>query len=228
MKKIFFSLALVSLMATFNSCKNQPESDKATVEPAKETAAPTQAATTGTAYKLNTATSKATWIGSKPVGKHNGTFDFKSGSIQTDGTNITGGDIIIDVASLKALDQDEKGNTKLAAHLTSPDFLDAAKYPTAIFVITSVAPYTAPANPAEKTVLQGATHNITGNLTIGAKTNSVTFPAKITMDATTLKSESLFNIDRSQWGISYGNDKSLGDKFISPTVTLGFNLEASK
>ncbi|MBK8442711.1 MAG: hypothetical protein IPL35_04510 [Sphingobacteriales bacterium] len=32
-----------------------------------------------------------------------------------------GGDIIIDVASLKALDQDE-GNTKLAAHLTSPDF----------------------------------------------------------------------------------------------------------
>ena len=37
-----------------------------------------------------------------------------------------------------------------------------------------------------------------------------------------------FNIDRTNWGLSYGNDKSLGDKYIRPEVNIGLNIVAGQ
>jgi hypothetical protein len=41
-----------------------------------------------------------------------------------------------------------------------------------------------------------------------------------------LKALANFDINRTLWGIRYGNDKSLGDKFISETVNVQLNLKA--
>jgi hypothetical protein len=48
------------------------------------------------------------------------------------------------------------------------------------------------------------------------------------MNGNSLIADADFNIDRTQWGIVYGNDKSLGDKFIRPEVNIKLHIEANK
>ncbi len=60
------------------------------------------------------------------------------------------------------------------------------------------------------------------------KSGNITFPARIDLDGNTLKAKGNFNIDRTQWKMNYGNDKTLGDKFISETVNIELDLEAKQ
>ena len=76
--------------------------------------------------------------------------------------NITGGNFVININSLKITDQDTSGVSKLTAHLLSPDFFDAAKFGTARFEITGVEAYDA---AKMQSLLPNATHLISGNLT---------------------------------------------------------------
>ena len=69
---------------------------------------------------------------------------------------------------------------------------------------------------------------ISGNLTLREQTKNVSFPAKVDVDANKVTAKADFDIDRRQWDITYGNDKSLGDKFISETVNIELRLEANK
>ena len=57
---------------------------------------------------------------------------------------------------------------------------------------------------------------------------NITFPARIDLDDNSLKAEANFDIDRTQWQINYGNDKTLGDKFISEKVNIELDLEARR
>lgn len=41
-----------------------------------------------------------------------------------------------------------------------------------------------------------------------------------------LEARANFDIDRRQWEMNYGNDKTLGDKFISETVNIELFLAA--
>ena len=116
--------------------------------------------------------------------------------------------------------------TKLKGHLLSPDFFDAEKFGTAKFEISSVEPYTAAAGAAS--VVEGANYTISGNLTLKDSTKNVSFPAAVTVSETEVTAKANFNIDRTQWGMSYGNDKSLKDKFISPEVNISLNIKAIK
>jgi polyisoprenoid-binding protein YceI len=74
----------------------------------------------------------------------------------------------------------------------------------------------------------GANYTVSGNLTMKDSTKNITFPAKITVADNSLTALANFNVDRTQWGIRYGNDKSLGDKFISETVNIQLNLKAAR
>ena len=40
------------------------------------------------------------------------------------------------------------------------------------------------------------------------------------------QAEADFNINRTDWGITYGNDQSLGDKFIKPEVNIKLNIKS--
>jgi polyisoprenoid-binding protein YceI len=207
------------------SCSETKTSDAAKTEAPKTAPAVDSSAAT---FKVDTAASIVTWVGKKLAGKHNGTFKISEGSLDVKGGNIVSGGFTININSMKAIDASPEDNGKLAGHLLSPDFFDAAKYPTAKFVITSVAPYSAPADTSKKVLLQGATHNITGNLTMKDQTKSVTFPAVVTMANGMVSANTLFTFDRTNWGMSYGADKSLKDKMIMADVELGINLMTKK
>jgi len=163
--------------------------------------------------------SSITFTGTKPVGTHTGVFKIQEGQLFADKNTITGGKFVIDMNSLQIQDNDTSYKAKLTGHLLSPDFFDVSKYPQARFEITGC------------TVLNGdstATHTIQGNLTMKDITKNVSFPAKLTFDDSTVTATANFIIDRTLWGVHYGNDKSLKDKFIYPEVKIALNLKGKR
>ena len=213
MKKAIFAVA--ALAAFITACNSAPEADAATTTEKQEAAA-----ATGASFAIDTTTSSVEWLGTKPVGQHNGSFKVANGNFTIAEGNIAAGSFTIDINSLNNFDlKAEEGKEKLEGHLKSADFFDVAKYPTAKFEITQVEPL---ANDST------ATHKISGNLTLKDSTKNVSFPAKVTLAENNVKASANFNIDRTQWGMYYGNDQSLGDKFIRPEVNIKLNITATK
>ncbi len=221
MKKTILSIAVISAM--FASCQDAPKADTATATDAQAAAQTTGAVE----YAADLAQSKVEFVGTKPVGKHHGTIAIQTGTLAIEGDAIKGGNFVIDMNTLAADDQDAEGNAKLTGHLKAADFFDVATHATAAFEITNV---TAGIDTAtiKEVILADATHTITGNLTLKGVSKSISFPAKVTMSEGAVTADANFNIDRTQWNLSYGNDKSLGDKFINPIVNIGLHLVAAK
>lgn len=217
MKNLLFPIVAGTLLIA--SCQDAPEADTAEAGDAQQVE---QAA--GTTYTADVTQSKVEWIGTKPVGQHHGTFALQNGTLIVSENALKGGTFTIDVKSITPDDQDAEYNAKLQGHLLSADFFDAEKHPTGTFEITSV---TEGVQNAETLVMKDATHTITGNLTLKGITKSITFPAKVAMTESSVTADANFNIDRTQWEIIYGNDQSLGDKFIRPEVNLQVHLVAS-
>lgn len=203
------------------SCNHTGEGDKAVVTEQK-TAAQAQ----GEQYNADIAASKVRFTGNGVGKAHSGTFKLQSGNVFVASNQLTGGSFVVDINSLEL---DEKGgmyDAKLHPHLLSTDFLDAQKYGTAKFEITSVSPYKA--DNKDGSVVEGANYTVSGNLTMKDVTKNVTFPARVDIDDNMVKAKAKFDIDRTQWHIIYGNDKSLGDKFISETVNIDLDIQAKK
>ena len=116
-------------------------------------------------YQITPQNSKIEFVGSKVTGKHNGSFQDFSGQIdytgnpETSRVNIT----------IKA-DSITTDTPDLTKHLKTADFFDVAKFPEATFVSTAI----------KAGGENGATHTVTGNLTMHGVTKAVTFPATIT------------------------------------------------
>lgn len=214
-------LALTALLL-FSACSDAPKGDQVKIGSAEKAA---QAS--GQTYMIDTSTSRIHFVGNGVGKNHPGNFHLKSGSVAVSNNQITGGEFVLDIKSMVLEQQGAMIKEKLGPHLMSGDFLDAGKFNTAKFVITQVTPYQ-PGAGADTSIVQGANFNVSGNLTIKEDTKNITFPAKIDLDGNTLKAKSNFNIDRTQWRINYGNDKTLGDKFISETVNIRLDLDAKK
>jgi polyisoprenoid-binding protein YceI len=219
-KSIFFIAIAVTTMA-FTSCSDTPQGDKATITDTKEVAS-----ATGESYIVDTTESRIRFTGNGVGKNHPGTFHISSGSVALAGNQLTGGIFTIDITSLQIEQQEEMFQSKLKPHLLSGDFFDAAKFGTAKFEITKVEPYTA--SGSDTSIVKGANFSISGNLTLKEDTKNITFPAKLDLDENSLKAKANFNIDRTQWKMNYGNDKTLGDKFISETVNIELYLLAKK
>jgi len=233
---LFFAFAIIA-------CGGKKEGTDAEVSEAKEV----EEVEASTEYSINTESSTVGWIGSKPTGKHNGTLPIASGTIATEGGEIVGGTITLDVADIQNDDlaEDSTMQAKLIGHLKSPDFFHADSFPTAEFVITSVEAYSAEDKPAGKEqfdseykpasadefMVESPTHKITGNLTMRGTTLSVAFPANVQMENNQIMAKAKFNIDRTNWGLMYGDEASVvdkaKDKFIYNTVNVSFDIVAS-
>lgn len=214
-------LALAFAATLFTAC-NAPDADKAeTGDQQIETTAE------GTPYAVDNS-STATWTGTKPGGSHEGTFPISEGSILVKDNNVTGGTFTINIAGIKNKDlaSDPDNQAKLEGHLKSPDFFDVEKYPTAKFVITNVEPFVA--DSANVSLTEGATHKLTGNLTLKDKTKSVSFPAKVTVGANSATAVADFNIDRTEWEMNYKGPNNPQDWMISKTVNIKINLSSTK
>lgn len=218
MKRLLFPIVAGALLVT--SCQDAPDADSAETADAQEVEN-----ATGVDYTANVEESTVEWIGTKPVGQHHGTFKIENGTLVVSESAIEGGSFVIDIKSLQPDDQNDEYNAKLQGHLLSEDFFKAEEYPTGTFEITSVSEGV---ENTEDLKMKDATHMITGNLTLRGVTKSITFPAKVEMNGDKVTADANFNIDRTNWNMVYGNDESLGDKFIRPEVNLDIHLVADK
>jgi len=167
-------------------------------------------------YNVDVTKSSITWVGKKVTGSHNGTIAIKSGTLNVDGKNVTGGSFVIDMTAIK----DADGSDKLEGHLKADDFFGSAKYPTSTFVITKVT---------------GKAPNLTvaGNLTIKGITKPLSFPATTTVnaDGTVSALAGKIIVDRTKYDIRYGSKSffdSIGDKAIDDNFEIGVKLVAKK
>ncbi len=182
-------------------------------------------AATADVYKIDTAASRIDWKAGKKIGSfHNGDVKIKNGQVETDAKgNVKAADVVVDMKTISNEDLKEKPDMqkKLVGHLSSDDFFKVDKHPEATFKLKSITPKAAKGE-----------YEVTGDLTMIGKTESVTFPAKITTDKNTLKGTGTVTIERLKWGLQYGSGsifKSLtADKIINDSFDLTLNLVAKK
>ncbi len=217
--KLSFPIAVMLLFAA--ACNQAPKGDQATITDKQEAAS-----VGGTSLRVDTAESKIRFTGHGVGKNHPGTFMLASGEVKTDGTSVTGGNFVIDITSLDVEQRESMFQEKLKPHLLSGDFFDAEKFGDAKFEITNVEPYQK--DQQDSSIVDGANFRVSGNLTLKGVTKNVTFPARIELDDNKLEGEANFDIDRTQWQMNYGNDRTLGDKFISETVNIELDLSATR
>jgi polyisoprenoid-binding protein YceI len=160
---------------------------------------------------VNKAASSVAWLAKKVTGEHNGTVGISAGALNVNGNKLIGGNFTIDLKTIKALDITDPGyNQKFIGHITSGDFFEIEKFPTASFVITKVAG-----------------NQVTGNLTVKGITKSITFPAEIAVKGGKVTAKANITIDRTDFNIKYGSKKffdSIGDKAIYDDFALTVSL----
>lgn len=193
---------------------------------------------------IDTTNSVVTWIGSKPTGQHNGIISLDSGKISIYQDTIVGAFVRMDLNTLVVMDiTDAEKNKKLRDHLLSDDFFHATAHPFATFEMTDIATFDstllmndeeqfpsdfAPARLSEFMVT-APTHIVSGNLTMRGTSKNISFPAKINTEHAKIVIEAKFNIDRTDWKLSYNSEANVVDKakdrFIYNTVNAGIYLE---
>ena len=200
------SLSLLMLVA---ACNPAADVNKAVTGEAQKAASPQTAG--GQKYAITPQNSKVEWIGSKVTGSHNGSFEKFNGEIHYANNDPTQSHvkITIDTTSIKADDP------KLTEHLKSADFFDVAKYPTATFESVTIKP------GGDK----GATHTVTGNLTMHGVTKAITFPANISVTGDVATVDANFAINRKDFGINYAG---AADNLIRDDVVMKLTIRGNK
>jgi polyisoprenoid-binding protein YceI len=162
--------------------------------------------------KIDVAKSSIAWVGKKVTGSHNGTINFKDGSLVWKGGKLTGGTFTVDMTSITATDlKAGEGKEKLEGHLKADDFFGTDKFATSALVFTSV-------KEKSKNV-----YTVTADLTLKGKTAPVTF------DLTTGKNAAAtaFNVDRTKYGITFGSKnffEGIGDKAVYDEFELSVKV----
>lgn len=222
MLKQALSAAVVGAIV-LTSCGSGTNSDAAATGEKQEAAA-----NAGATLSIDTAATRLEWHTAHKGGvdPHTGTLSVTAGTLSVDNGNLTAGSFTVSTASIRDIDiTDTAKRAMLEGHLKSPDFFDVEKYPTAKFEITKVEPYD---STKQKSLLAGATHLISGNLTLKDSTKNVTFPAKVSATADAVSAEANFNIDRTLWGMNYKGPNNPQDWMIQKEVNLKLNLQAKK
>ena len=216
----FIAIAFAASLA-MGSCDKAPKGDNAVIS---DQVLPKTGQ--GETFTVDTANSWIRFTGHGVGKNHPGTFKLTYGQVTASENAITGGTFVIDITSMDMEQEGEMIDTKLRPHLMSGDFFNAETFGTSRFEITNVEPYKP--KEGEKSLVEGANFTISGNLQIKDVTKNITFPARVDLDGNTLEAKANFDIDRREWQMNYGNDKTLGDKFISETVNIEFDIDARK
>jgi len=154
--------------------------------------------------------SEIKWLGAKVTGTHDGGFNTFSGTVTAAGNTITAVRLDIDMNSLWS------DNDRLTGHLLTDDFFDVPNHPSAQFEATSFEALTG---------VEGATHTVTGNLTMRGVTNGVSFPANVTINEDgSVNAVADFIINRRLWNINYDGRQ---DDLIRDDVRIMFNVTAA-
>lgn len=174
-------------------------------------------------YRLDVASSRVAWEGTKIGGAHDGTLGIRSGEFYVFDGELLGGNVVIDMEQIVVLDiQDPNSNARLVGHLESDDFFSVATYPTANFEITAV-------EELDETLADRYTHRVFGNMTIKGITHGIAFPARIELGAEGLVAHADFDLDRTRWDVRFGSGRffeNLGDNLIHDDFNLKLDFVA--
>lgn len=171
-------------------------------------------------FTADASASKLTWKGYKVTGEHAGTIALKNGSLQIDHGMLKGGSFEIDMNSMACTDLQGEYADKLMGHLKSPDFFNAAGFPTAKLVIKKAIATDSKGN-----------YKIVADLTIKGITKEVKFNSALAQTEKQATATGKVVIDRSEFDIRFGSGSffdGLGDKTIYDDFDINFTLVANK
>lgn len=175
---------------------------------ATNAAAPPVSARAGTQrLALSPATSTIGFIGRKVTFSHNGSFALFSGFIDLDAAHVENSTVSVDI-DMNSVTVEP---ARLLGHLRSADFFDVARFPHATFTTTAIRIGGA----------NGATHTLTGTLSLHGQTRSITFPATINVAPNEVTARSEFTINRRDFNIVY---PGMPDDLIRDDVVIQLNL----
>lgn len=212
-KRIATLSALLIPLSLATACTEDVGAGKVaakSAEPAAVEPADAAKAAEARVVPVDAARSRVHALGAKITAKHPITFESFDASYRVDGGKIVGVDVTVKMDSLKA-DED-----KLTAHLKNEDFFDVEKHPTATFKSSKIV-----AEAGE----DGATHTVSGALTMHGVTQNISFPAKLSDRDGRLDTSAEFVINRKDYGISY---PGMPDDLIQDNVVLTIELSADK
>lgn len=195
--------------ATVNEVKEAPADKPADTPKATEGDDTKAAAAPAGAVMFDLAQSKVSFVGANVTSKQEGAIETFSGWFVLDGNMPKGASVTFDMSSVKA------GPDKLTKHLKSPDFFDVTQHPTATFSTTKV----------EEGGDGGATHLLTGDLTLTGVTQSITFPVNFKMSPEKVHMTADFAINRKDFGVKY---KGSPDNLIADNVNIKLDVTAPR
>ena len=207
MKNIFLLTLIASL---FVACSSPTASTEA--GEANEAAT---AVASSTEYEVSAAESTVTWKGSKPTGDvHMGIVAIKQGKLAMSEGTISAGNFVLDMTQMSVTDEgmDDETKAKLLGHLTTADFFEVEKFPTASFLVTG-----------------STADSLMGNLTIKDITKSITVPYTVEVAEANITAIASFSIDRTQWGVKFNSGnffETLGEYLIDDAVQFDVKLVA--
>ncbi len=170
-------------------------------------------------YKIDPAHSEINFsITHMAISTVRGRFNLQSGSIALDEKDVARSTVtaVIDIASV------DTGIAQRDTHLKSPDFFDAAKFPTATFTSTSVSK-------------AGDGFDVVGQLTLHGVTKTVTLhmdppsKAQTGMDGKPHRGFSATTtLHRQDFGLTWNGTLKSGDNVLGDDVKLTFDIEAGQ
>lgn len=219
MHRLLLSLASIALLACDDPADRAPAATvsepSANTRPAEpsEPAPSTEPAQAGERETLSFSHADSTvkFVGSKVTASHEGSFGEFSGTVRLDPSDLTRTEVELNIVTASITADD----ARLTEHLKSADFFDVAQYPAATFRTTRIV-----AGGAD-----GATHTITGDLTMHGQTKEVSFPARLELTDAALNASAEFSIDRNEWGITY---PGMQDDLIRDRVVIKLDIHANR
>ena len=162
--------------------------------------------------KIDASKSNITWVGKKVTGSHEGTIKFKEGTLTFKGAKLTGGNFVVNMASIVVTDlKAGEGKEKLEGHLKADDFFGTEKFPLGTLVFTKIA------------AKQNGLYTVTADLTLKGITKPITFD----MLVKGTKASAALVVDRTKYDIKYNSGnffENLGDKTIYDNFDLAVEL----
>jgi polyisoprenoid-binding protein YceI len=170
------------------------------------------------AWEIDAAHSQVTFsVRHMMISTVKGQFTVLSGHLHIDEQNPANSsvDAQVETASIDTRDPRRDG------HLQSPDFFDAAQYPTITFKSTSVVP------------LGGNEYNVIGDLSMHGVTKPVTFKAEYAgqgknpygMQVAGLSATT--KVNRKDWGLNWNQGLESGGVLVSEEVKIEIDLQAA-
>src|SRR5439155_2140356 len=200
-----FALPILAIVGCSNPAdKVAPASVSSATNPPAEAS---ESASADKPFSFGPSNSKIEFVGSKVTGSHRGGFKNFVGEFKLANGKIAdaGNKIVIDASSIFA------DNDRLTGHLKSPDFFNAAQFPTATFLSTAIEDH-------------GTNSTVKGTLTMHGVTKVISFPAKIDASDSAVKVNAQFFINRFDFNIKYPGK---ANDLIRKEVVLKIDVNAA-